>query len=447
MSNAQKTSHKMWGGRFESAPDDIMVEINASIDVDKRLYGQDIQGSLAHVKMLGACDIIEKSDVEAISKGLLQVKDEIEADDFVFKAELEDIHMNIEARLTEIIGDVAGKLHTARSRNDQVATDFRLWMKQSIVALIEEVSSFEAILKTKIQEHEMTIMPGFTHLQIAQPVTLALHFGAWSSMIGRDKARLRDCLERMDECPLGAGALAGTSFPIDRDMTASELGFARPVANTMDAVASRDFVLEFLSTCSICAIHLSRFAEELIIWSTVQFNYVRLSDSFTTGSSIMPQKKNPDAAELVRGSSGKIVGHLTQMLIIMKGLPLTYNKDMQDDKEITFQAYDMLSLCLRAMTGMVGSMDVHVEQMRADTENGFSTATDLADWLVRTLKMPFRRAHHVTGQIVKMAENNGCQLDALSLADMQSVEAGIDETIYDCLTVDGAVRSRLFKDV
>lgn len=442
MTNNLKKSNQMWGGRFESAPDDIMVQINASINIDKRLYGQDIQGSLAHVKMLGACDIIEKNDVDAISKGLLQIKGEIEAGNFIFKAELEDIHMNIEARLTEIIGDVAGKLHTARSRNDQVATDFRLWMKQATETLIELLSSYEKVLSTQINKHKNTIMPGFTHLQIAQPVTLALHLGAWAAMIGRDKSRLQDCLTRMDECPLGAGALAGTSFPIDRDMTAKELGFARPVANTMDAVAARDFVLEFLSVCSICSIHLSRFAEELIIWSTSQFNYVQLSDSFTTGSSIMPQKKNPDAAELVRGSSGKVIGNLTQMLMIMKGLPMTYNKDMQDDKEITFQAYDMLSLCLKAMTGMIETMSVNIDQMYADTENGFSTATDLADWLVKELKMPFRQAHHVTGKIVKMAEDQNCKLGELPLKDMQAIEPRITEKIYHALEVKSAVKNR-----
>ena len=442
MTNAEKTSHKMWGGRFEEQPDDVMVEINASIDVDKRLYRQDIQGSTAHVKMLAACEIITQAEALEIQNGLKQVQAEIEEGKFTFKKELEDIHMNIEARLTEIIGETAGKLHTARSRNDQVATDFRLWMKEAINNLINLISNFEEVLNQQIEANKNTIMPGFTHLQIAQPVTLALHLGAWKSMILRDKSRFQDGLARMDECPLGAAALAGTSFPTDREMTATELGFARPVSNTMDAVAARDFVLEFLSNASICALNLSRFAEELILWSTTQFGYIRLSDSFSTGSSIMPQKKNPDAAELVRGHSGKIVGHLNQMMMIMKALPLTYNKDMQDDKEISFAAYDQLSLCLRAMAAMVSTMSVNDTQMREDTENGFSTATDLADWLVKELAMPFRDAHHVTGQIVKMAELQNCRLDQLDLQDMQQVEPRITDNIYNALSVEGAVQSR-----
>ena len=442
MTNAEKTSHKMWGGRFEEQPDDVMVEINASIDVDKRLYRQDIQGSTAHVKMLAACEIITQAEALEIQNGLKQVQAEIEEGKFTFKKELEDIHMNIEARLTEIIGETAGKLHTARSRNDQVATDFRLWMKEAINNLINLISNFEEVLNQQIEANKNTIMPGFTHLQIAQPVTLALHLGAWKSMILRDKSRFQDGLARMDECPLGAAALAGTSFPTDREMTAKELGFARPVSNTMDAVAARDFVLEFLSNASICALNLSRFAEELILWSTTQFGYIRLSDSFSTGSSIMPQKKNPDAAELVRGHSGKIVGHLNQMMMIMKALPLTYNKDMQDDKEISFAAYDQLSLCLRAMAAMVSTMSVNDTQMREDTENGFSTATDLADWLVKELAMPFRDAHHVTGQIVKMAELQNCRLDQLDLQDMQQVEPRITDNIYNALSVEGAVQSR-----
>ncbi|MCB9988278.1 MAG: argininosuccinate lyase [Rhodospirillales bacterium] len=442
---SQTKSNQMWGGRFESAPDDVMMQINASIDVDKRLYRQDIQGSLAHAKMLAACGIIKAEEAQKISEGLQQIRGEIENGSFVFKTELEDIHMNIEARLKEIIGDVAGKLHTARSRNDQVATDFRLWMKEAVMALIGDVDAFLAVLNDKANEHKNTIMPGFTHLQIAQPVTLGLHLEAWAAMLARDRGRLADALERLDECPLGAGALAGTSFPIDRAMTAEELGFKQPVANTMDAVAARDFVLEFLSVASICAVHLSRFAEELILWSTSQFGYIRLSDSFTTGSSIMPQKKNPDAAELVRGKSGKMIGALMQMLTVMKGLPLTYNKDMQDDKEAVFAAFDTLQLCLKAMGGMVAGMQVHVTQMRADTENGFSTATDLADWLVKELAMPFRDAHHVTGQIVKMAENKSCKLDELALADMQSIEPRITDTVFEALNVEKAVEARLKK--
>lgn len=438
----QTTSSQIWGGRFEAAPDDIMVQINASIDIDKRLYKQDIQGSLAHAKMLGACGILNDLEVKQISEGLKAIETEIEASQFVFDAGLEDIHMNIEARLKALIGDVAGKLHTARSRNDQVCTDFRLWMKDAIHALTAQIDVFADTLQQYIKAHKETIMPGFTHTQIAQPITLALHLDAWKQMILRDKGRLNDCLERLDECPLGACAMAGTSFPIDRDMTAKELGFKKPVQNTMDAVASRDFVLEFLSATSICASHLSRFAEELILWSTSQFGYIRLSDSFTTGSSIMPQKKNADAAELVRGKSGKVIGNLVQMLSVMKALPLTYNKDMQDDKETVFSSYDTLLLCLKAMSGMVESMQVNKAQMRADTENGYSTATDLADWLVKSLAMPFRDAHHVTGKIVKLAESKNCTLEALSLADMQSIEANINEDIYSALSVESAVKAR-----
>lgn len=433
----------MWGGRFEAAPSDVMVQINASIDVDKRLYKQDIQGSIAHAKMLAACGILAADEAAQISDGLRRVEAEIESGEFVFKVALEDIHMNIEARLKELIGEVAGKLHTARSRNDQVATDFRLWMKDAIAGLMEGIEAFRAVLADKAEAHANTIMPGFTHLQIAQPVTLGLHLSAWGAMLARDAGRFADARARMDECPLGACALAGTSFPIDRAMTAKELGFKRPIGNTMDAVAARDFVLEFLSAAGICAINLSRFAEELILWSTTQFGYVRLDDSYTTGSSIMPQKKKPDAAELVRGKSGKMVGLLVQMMGVMKALPLTYNKDMQDDKEAVFAAYDTLTLCLRAMTGMIAGMDVNESRMRADAENGFSTATDLADWLVRVLGLPFREAHHVTGRIVKLAEGKGCRLDALSLADMQAVEARITQDVFGVLDVAAAVEARL----
>ena len=442
---ADAIGNKMWGGRFDAAPDDIMVEINASIDVDKRLYRQDIKGSIAHAKMLSTCNILTADEYEQIRTGLLNIQDEIESGVFVFKTELEDIHMNIESRLKELIGVTAGKLHTARSRNDQVVTDFRLWMKDAIADLCDAIDQFINILNQKSSEHQNTIMPGFTHLQIAQPITLGLHLNAWASMVARDKERLLDCLKRVDFCPLGACALAGTSYTTNRDMTAKELGFAAPIANTMDAVASRDFVLEFLSVTSICSIHLSRFAEELILWSTSQFRYVTLSDDFTTGSSIMPQKKNPDAAELVRGRSGKMIGQLMQMLMITKALPLTYNKDMQDDKECVFASFDTLKLCLRAMTGMVSGMKIHHDRMRADTENGFSTATDLADWLVKELSMPFRDAHHVTGRIVKMAEDKNCKLDELMLADMQSIEPKITNDIYKALSVESAVQARLFK--
>jgi argininosuccinate lyase len=437
MSKAQpeKLQNQMWGGRFEAAPDAIMQQINASIDIDKRLWRQDIQGSLAHVKMLGACGILPEEDVQKITNGLKQIEQEIITGQFVFKTELEDIHMNIEGRLAEIIGDTAGKLHTARSRNDQVVTDFRLWMKEALNHLIKNIDDFQSALEIQIKAHKDTVMPGFTHLQIAQPVTLGLHLGAWHAMLQRDQTRLMDCQRRLDECPLGACALAGTSFPIDRNMTARELGFKRPVANTMDAVASRDFVLEFLSIASICAVNLSRFAEELILWSTAQFNYIRLGDDFTTGSSIMPQKKNPDAAELVRGRSGKIIGSLMQFLMVMKALPLTYNKDMQDDKEAVFSAFDTLQLCLFAMTGMVSGLAVNKTRMLEDAENGFSTATALADWLVRELKLPFRQAHHITGRIVKLAETKGCKLHELSLKEMQGIEPGIHEEIYKVLLI------------
>ncbi len=439
---SKKSSHQMWGGRFDQAPDDIMVQINASIDVDKRLYKQDIRGSIAHVKMLGACGILTKAEARKIEKGLNKVLQEIETGKFVFKIELEDVHMNIEARLKELIGDVAGKLHTARSRNDQVVTDFRLWMKEAIVEIERHIGSLQDVLNKQTKAHKETIMPGFTHLQIAQPVTLALHLQAYADMLARDKTRFLDALERMDECPLGACALAGTSYPTDRNMTAKELGFRQPVRNTLDAVSSRDFVLEFLSACAICSSHLSRLAEELVLWSTTQFGFITLSDRFTTGSSIMPQKKNPDAAELVRGKSGRVTGNLVQMLTVMKALPLAYNKDMQEDKTAVFDSFDTLTLCLKAMSGMLSGMKVHKDRLLQDAENGYSTATDLADWLVTELGMPFRQAHHVTGKIVKLAEKQGKKLDRLSLADMRSIEKGITQDVYKALSVVHAVKRR-----
>jgi len=431
----QASQHQMWGGRFEQTPDELMVKINCSLDIDRRLYREDIEGSLAHVAMLAHCKILTQEEATAISDGLAKIRDEIEAGSFPFRPELEDIHMNIEARLKELIGEVAGKMHTARSRNDQVVTDVRLWLKKAIKSLMHELDTLCATLQNLSEAHENTVMPGFTHLQIAQPVTLALHLQSWVAMLRRDHERLVDALVRMNECPLGACALAGTSFPIDRDLTANMLGFDRPVANTMDAVASRDFVLEFLSVCSICSVHLSRFAEELIIWSTAQFGYIRLDDCFATGSSIMPQKKNPDAAELVRGRSGRVIGTLMQVLTFMKGLPLTYNKDMQDDKEAIFSAFDTLQLCLQATNGMMRGVEINTARLRADAENGFSTATALADWLVRELAMPFRQAHHVTGQIVKLAETRNCKLSDLSLEEMQRIEPGITHAIYDYLRV------------
>lgn len=437
-----KSANQMWGGRFEEKPDDVMVRINTSIDVDKRLYKQDIQGSLAHCAMLVSCGILQKDEGGTIEDGLRAILSEIERGDFVFKPELEDIHMNIESRLKDLIGDVAGKLHTARSRNDQVVTDVRLWMKEAIGIVCAQIEFFQEILAEQIALHQETIMPGFTHLQIAQPVSFALHLGAYKNMLARDKGRFLDGMNRMDECPLGACALAGTSYPTDRHMTAEILGFSQPMDNTMDAIASRDFVLEFLSASSILAMHLSRFAEELILWSSVQFGYIRLSDAFTTGSSIMPQKKNADAAELVRAKSGRITGNLVQMLMVMKALPLTYNKDMQEDKAAVFETFDTIVLCLQAMGGMVSTMQVNKERMLDDAEKGYSTATELADWLVRNLNMPFRDAHHVTGQIVKIAEKKNVKLHEMDLKEMQVFEQGIHEGIFQVLDVKKAIKSR-----
>ena len=442
MSKSRKPANEMWGGRFEEAPDDVMIQINTSVAVDQRLARQDIRGSLAHCKMLAAQKIISAAEGKKIQDGLKAVLKEIEAGTFVFRPELEDVHMNIEARLKEMIGDVAGKLHTARSRNDQVATDFRLWLKDAIAALTAQIGEFQTVLDRQCGVHKNTIMPGFTHLQIAQPVTLALHLQAWRDMLERDKGRFADALSRMDECPLGACALAGTSYPVDRAMTAKELGFRQPVRNTMDAVASRDFALEFLAACSICAVNLSRFAEEIVLWSTSQFGFIRLADKFTTGSSIMPQKKNADAAELVRAKSARVTGNLVQLLMVMKALPLTYNKDMQEDKQAVFETFDTLQLCLKAMCGMVSEMQVNKERMLADAENGYSTATDLADWLVVKLNMPFRQAHHVTGQIVKLAEKKGKKLHELALTDMQTFEKGITKDIYNALRVSDVVKAR-----
>ena len=427
--------NQMWGGRFGEAPSDVMVQINASIDVDKRLYKQDIQGSIAHSEMLVAQKILKPDEGKKIQDGLRAILAEIESGQFVFSTALEDIHMNIESRLKDLIGDVAGKLHTARSRNDQVATDMRLWVKEAIASVIAEIGAFQSALDAQSKAHEKTVMPGFTHLQIAQPVTLGLHLQAYSDMMSRDKSRFADCLERMDENPLGACALAGTRHDIDRNMTAKALGFRQPVRNTMDAVSARDFLLEFLSVASICSIHLSRLAEELIIWSTTQFNFIRLGDKFTTGSSIMPQKKNPDAAELVRAKSGRISGNLVQLLMVMKALPLTYNKDMQEDKAGVFEAYDALILCLRACAGMIGDMKVNKEKMLADAGSGYSTATYLADWLVKHLDVPFRQAHHITGQIVAMAEKKGQRLDEMALADMQTVEPRITQDIFNFISI------------
>ncbi|MBD3679702.1 MAG: argininosuccinate lyase [Rhodobacteraceae bacterium] len=439
---ADKSSNAMWGGRFAAGPDAIMEAINASIDFDKRLYAQDIAGSRAHAAMLAATGIISDNDAEAIREGLLTVLSEIEQGDFPFSKALEDIHMNVEARLKEIIGEPAGRLHTARSRNDQVATDFRLWVRDQIDAA---VAGLEALIRALLEQAEAGadwVMPGFTHLQTAQPVTWGHHMMAYVEMFGRDMGRFRDARARMNESPLGSAALAGTSFPIDRLMTAQALGFDRPTANSLDAVSDRDFALEFLAAASICAMHLSRFAEELVIWSSAQFRFVTLSDRFSTGSSIMPQKKNPDAAELIRAKIGRIFGANVALMTVMKGLPLAYSKDMQEDKEQVFDAADNLMLALAAMEGMVRDMSANRPALETAAASGFSTATDLADWLVRELNLPFRDAHHVTGSLVALAEKKGCDLPDLSLAEMQGVHDAITEGVFDVLGVDNSVRSR-----
>jgi len=437
-----KSSNAMWGGRFAAGPDAIMEAINASIGYDKRLFAQDIAGSRAHAAMLAAQGIIETKDAEAIGEGLLTVMSEIETGDFPFSTALEDIHMNVEARLKEIVGEPAGRLHTARSRNDQVATDFKLWVRDQMDAAVEGLEALMRALLAQAEAGADWVMPGFTHLQTAQPVTWGHHMMAYVEMFARDRSRFVDARARMNECPLGAAALAGTSFPIDRDATAQALGFDRPSANSLDAVSDRDFALEFLSASTICAMHLSRFAEELVIWSSAQFRFVVLSDRFSTGSSIMPQKKNPDAAELIRAKIGRIMGAMVALFTVMKGLPLAYSKDMQEDKEQVFDAADNLMLALAAMTGMVGDMTANQGALAAAAGSGFSTATDLADWLVRALNLPFRDAHHVTGALVALAEAKGCDLSDLSLADMQSVYEGITEGVFSVLTVDSSVASR-----
>lgn len=437
-----KKSNAMWGGRFAAGPDAIMEAINASIDFDKRLASQDIAGSRAHAAMLAKQGILSDSDAKAIREGLLTVLSEIESGDFAFSAALEDIHMNVEARLKDMIGDAAGRLHTARSRNDQVATDFKLWTRDQIDAAI---GGLEALIRALLEQAEAGadwVMPGFTHLQTAQPVTWGHHMMAYVEMFGRDMSRFKDARARMNESPLGAAALAGTGFDIDRHMTAEALGFDRPAANSLDAVSDRDFALEFLSCATITATHLSRFAEELVIWSSAQFRFVTLSDRFSTGSSIMPQKKNPDAAELIRAKIGRIMGAMVALFTVMKGLPLAYSKDMQEDKEQVFDAADNLMLALAAMTGMVSDMTANIDSLRAAAASGFSTATDLADWLVREAGLPFRDAHHVTGALVAMAEKKGCDLPELSLDEMKSAHDSITEGVYDVLTVENSVASR-----
>jgi argininosuccinate lyase len=433
----------MWGGRFGSGPDAVMEAINASIGFDKRLARQDIDGSRAHAAMLAARGIISQKDAEAIREGLLTVLSEIEGGDFAYSTALEDIHMNVEARLSELIGDAAGRLHTARSRNDQVAVDFRLWVRDQCDAAEAGLVALQKALLGQAEQGADWVMPGFTHLQTAQPVTWGHHMMAYVEMFGRDRARFADARKRMNESPLGAAALAGTPFDIDRQMTAEALGFDAPMANSLDAVSARDFALEFLSAASICAVHLSRLAEELVIWSSAQFRFVAMSDKWSTGSSIMPQKRNPDAAELLRAKVGRIFGANVALMTVMKGLPLAYSKDMQEDKEQVFDAADSLMLGLAAMAGMVADMSARPETLRAAAAAGFSTATDLADWLVRALGLPFREAHHVTGTLVAEAEARGCDLPELPLEVMQGCHAGITAAVFDVLGVDNSVRSRM----
>jgi argininosuccinate lyase len=435
-------SNTMWGGRFGSKPDPIMEDINASIDFDRHLYRQDIAASKAHAAMLAKKGIITAQDAKQIAHGLDTILSEIEAGKFSFQRALEDIHMNVESRLAALIGPAAGRLHTARSRNDQVATDFRLWLRDAIDGIDAQLAAYQLALTEKALEHAATVMPGFTHLQPAQPVTFGHHLLAYVEMAARDRGRFADARARLNESPLGAAALAGTPFPIDRAMTAKALGFARPMANSLDAVADRDFVLETLSACAIASVHLSRFAEEIVIWSSPLVGLIRLSDKFTTGSSIMPQKRNPDAAELVRAKTGRVFGALTALMMVMKGLPLAYQKDMQEDKEGAIDAIGALTLSLTAMTGMVRDLEPDVARMRQAAGEGFSTATDLADWLVQTLKLPFREAHHITGRIVAKAAEAGVPLDKLPLATMQAIEPRITKAVYGVLSVDKSVASR-----
>jgi argininosuccinate lyase len=436
-------SNAMWGGRFAGGPAEIMEKINVSIDFDRKLAAQDIAGSLAHVAMLAKQGIVAPADADAIAAGLAQVKGEIEAGTFAFSRALEDIHMNVESRLAEIVGPAAGRLHTARSRNDQVATDLKLWTRDALDALDGEIKALQRALAERALECAGMVMPGFTHLQSAQPVTFGHHLLAYVEMLARDRGRFVDARKRLNQCPLGAAALAGTSFPIDRLMTAKALGFDKPTANSLDSVADRDFALEALAAAAICATHLSRLAEEIVLWTTPQFGFVRLSDAFSTGSSIMPQKRNPDAAELARGKTGRVIGALVGLLTVMKGLPLAYAKDLQEDKEGFFDAIETLSLCLAAMAGMVRDLTPDAKRMKAAAGAGYATATDLADWLVRALKIPFREAHHITGRVVALAAERGVALEKLKLEAMQSVEPRIAAEVYGVLGVERSVKSRV----
>ncbi|MEX0694562.1 MAG: argininosuccinate lyase [Rhodospirillales bacterium] len=441
-SNARAGTSAMWGGRFSAGPSAVMEAINASIGFDQKMAAQDIAGSKAHARMLADCGIISAPDADKIIDGLGKIQTEIEAGTFVFRTALEDIHMNVESRLRELIGDAAGRLHTGRSRNDQVALDFKLWVRDALDQLDGDLKALQAALMDQAEAHAASVMPGFTHMQTAQPVTLGHHLMAYVEMFGRDRSRVTDARKRMNESPLGAAALAGTSFPINREQTAKALGFDRPVANSLDAVSDRDFAMEYMAAGAIIAVHLSRLAEEIVLWCTDQFGYVRLADEYSTGSSIMPQKRNPDAAELVRAKAGRVIGALNALMIVMKGLPMAYGKDMQDDKEPAFEVADTLALSLAAMTGMIEGARFNKERMRADAGKGFSTATDLADWLVRTLAMPFRDAHHVTGALVKMAEQKSVGLEKLSLEEMRSVHPDITEAVFAVLGVDNSVASR-----
>ncbi|WGF86225.1 argininosuccinate lyase [Marinivivus vitaminiproducens] len=442
MTGRETKAVDLWGGHFAEGPAPLMEQINASIGFDKRLYRQDIDGSRAHADMLASAGILTAAERDAIHEGLRAIETEIEAGRFAFSPALEDIHLNIEARLTDRVGEPGRKLHTARSRNDQVATDLRLWVRDTIDALDPALAALQAALIGQAERHADSAMPGFTHLQAAQPVTLGHHLLAYVEMAGRDRGRFADARARLNESPLGAAALAGTSFPIDRRMTAEALGFDRPMANSIDAVSDRDFVLEFLAAAAIAAVHLSRFAEEMVLWSTPQFGFVTLPQDFTSGSSIMPQKRNPDAAELVRGKTGRVIGDLTALLVVLKGLPLAYSKDMQEDKEGVFDAADALILCVRAMTAMIAGMAVHRERMAKAAGVGFTTATDLADWLVRAGGVPFREAHGIAARSVRKAESMGCNLADLPLAELQAIDARISEGVYEVLSVKASVASR-----
>ncbi|MDP9126685.1 MAG: argininosuccinate lyase [Pseudomonadota bacterium] len=435
-------SNPMWGGHYAAGPAAIMAEINVSINVDQRLYAQDVEGSKAHAAMLAACGIISKKDGRDIAKGLDNILQEIKSGQLVFSRALEDVHMNIESRLKELIGDAAGRLHTARSRNDQVATDLRLWLRDGIAGVDAGLQDLQAALLDKAEAHFDTLMPGFTHMQPAQPVTFGHHLLAYVEMIGRDRSRFEDCRRRLNESPLGAAALAGTSFPIDRQQTAKALGFDRPMANSIDAVSARDFALEFLAAATIAGMHLSRFAEEIVIWTNPRFGFVKLSEAFTTGSSIMPQKRNPDAAELVRAKAGRLLGAFTTLVAVMKGLALAYAKDMQEDKQQVFDGIDTLRLMVAATAGMVRDMTPDKVALERSLEEGFITATDLADWLVRAVGLPFRDAHHITGRVVALAERNRCTLAALSLEDMKKIDSRITKDVFSVLLPANAVRSR-----